>query len=236
MADAGATVAVRSSGRRREGTMQQAERRALTRARLIEAALDVFSLTGYEHASVDDIARAAGVSKGAFYFHFTTKEDALVELLRRWAAAHTDAMKRAGDLEERPLERLRSMLLALFSYGDDFRRPRLLIECWAQGGRSPDVARALRRTYRHWSKLFACAIAAGYDGPAHGSANDAAVAVLAMHDGLVCEIALGRRVTGAMIDARIAPLLTAFLVAAVDAPPDAIQFAVAGRPPAFMRV
>lgn len=215
--------------------MQQTERRALTRARLVEAALDVFSLAGYEHATVDDIARAARVSKGAFYFHFTSKEDMLAELLRIWASDKTDAMRRSVEAEDEPALRLRALLGALFSYGGDFRWPRMLLEFWSQSTRSDDVARALRRTYRHWSKMLACSVAPAYAGPAHGSAEDAAAAVLAMHDGLACEMALGRRVTMAVIEQRIAPLLAAFLVAAVERPLEIVDVRGPERVPAFMR-
>jgi AcrR family transcriptional regulator len=60
------------------------EQRKLTRAKLIEAALQLFSTSGYDHATVDDISQAAGYSKGAYYFHFSTKDDILLELLRIW--------------------------------------------------------------------------------------------------------------------------------------------------------
>ena len=43
------------------------------RARLLEAALRVLSRKGFEGTSVEDICRAAGYSKGGFYFHFRGK-------------------------------------------------------------------------------------------------------------------------------------------------------------------
>src|SRR5450755_1447028 len=53
-----------------------------TRRRLRDAALDVFRRDGFAATRIDDIARAVGVSRGTFYFHFPTKEDVLLELLR----------------------------------------------------------------------------------------------------------------------------------------------------------
>ena len=41
----------------------------------MEAALGVFARHGYERATVDEIVREAGYSKGAFYVHFESKED-----------------------------------------------------------------------------------------------------------------------------------------------------------------
>jgi len=79
--------------------MHRTEKRTLTRARLIEAALNVFAFEGYEHATVDDIARAAGLSKGAFYFNFTTKEEILLELLRMWSDERAALLRTAYDAE-----------------------------------------------------------------------------------------------------------------------------------------
>jgi len=58
-----------------------------TRQALLEAARAEFALRGLERARVEDIARRAGVSKGAFYLHFSTKEEAFDELLHRLLGA-----------------------------------------------------------------------------------------------------------------------------------------------------
>ena len=51
------------------------------RDELLAAALRVFAERGYRQASVDEIAAAAGYSKGALYWHFSGKEDLLLTLL-----------------------------------------------------------------------------------------------------------------------------------------------------------
>jgi AcrR family transcriptional regulator len=56
------------------------QQRQRTRARLFEAALAEFAKVGFDRASVAAIARAAGVSRPSFYFHFPTKEHVLLEL------------------------------------------------------------------------------------------------------------------------------------------------------------
>jgi TetR/AcrR family transcriptional regulator, transcriptional repressor of aconitase len=57
---------------------------ALTRERILEAA-GVVARDGYDGASVDRIAEAAGFSKGAFYSNFASKEDVLNHLLESHA-------------------------------------------------------------------------------------------------------------------------------------------------------
>src|SRR3954453_499393 len=42
---------------------------------IVKAALEVFAETGFAAAKLDDIARRAGVSKGALYLYFETKEE-----------------------------------------------------------------------------------------------------------------------------------------------------------------
>jgi AcrR family transcriptional regulator len=59
--------------------------RAATRERLYDAALAEFRSRGFEHASVSEIARAAGVSRPSFYAHFPTLDHVLFELAWRLA-------------------------------------------------------------------------------------------------------------------------------------------------------
>lgn len=54
-----------------------------TRERLLDAALAIFMKKGFVGASVEDIALAAGYTRGAFYSNFSGKAELLVELLRR---------------------------------------------------------------------------------------------------------------------------------------------------------
>ncbi|WP_073947362.1 ScbR family autoregulator-binding transcription factor [Streptomyces kebangsaanensis] len=51
------------------------ERSERTRARLVEAAAELFDRYGYAEASLGDISRVAGVTKGALYFHFASKQE-----------------------------------------------------------------------------------------------------------------------------------------------------------------
>lgn len=57
------------------------------RIRLLDAAMQVIRAQGYSATTVDDICRAAGVTKGAFFHHFKSKEDLAVA-----AAAHFSQM------------------------------------------------------------------------------------------------------------------------------------------------
>lgn len=77
-----------------------------TRAALIEAAREIFTEQGYQATGIEAIARAARVTRGAFYHHFTDKKalfDALVVELQERCAAEVVAKAR---VEAEPWDRL----------------------------------------------------------------------------------------------------------------------------------
>jgi AcrR family transcriptional regulator len=61
-----------------------------TRSLLLDAAEEVFAEKGFTPASLDDIARTAGYTKGAIYKHFTTKEDLFLAVSDRYWRRYFD--------------------------------------------------------------------------------------------------------------------------------------------------
>ena len=61
----------------------ESARRQKTRARLLDAAFDVFAEHGVRAASVEMITEAAGFTRGAFYSNFSTKEELFFALMER---------------------------------------------------------------------------------------------------------------------------------------------------------
>jgi AcrR family transcriptional regulator len=89
------------------------------RARLLEAADDAFTSRGTE-ASLDDIARSAGVGIGTLYRHFPTRDD-LVEALIR---SHSQRLlAQAAELLEAddPFDALRTWFRAMLHYSATYR-------------------------------------------------------------------------------------------------------------------
>jgi AcrR family transcriptional regulator len=81
--------------------------RGAGRARIIAAALELFGARGFSDVSMADVARAAGVTKAALYYHFTDKADLYTTVaLQRIASIHQamdEASRGGGTLEERLL-------------------------------------------------------------------------------------------------------------------------------------
>ncbi|MBW8871364.1 MAG: TetR/AcrR family transcriptional regulator [Leifsonia sp.] len=67
----------------REDAPTESARRQRTRARLLDAAFDVFAEHGVRAASVELIAEAAGFTRGAFYSNFSSKEELFFALMDR---------------------------------------------------------------------------------------------------------------------------------------------------------
>src|SRR5215470_10591613 len=67
--------------------MKAATSHSDSRTRLLDAAIHLVRAQGYAATTVDDVCRATGLTKGAFFHHFKSKED-----LALAAAAHFSAM------------------------------------------------------------------------------------------------------------------------------------------------
>jgi AcrR family transcriptional regulator len=63
--------------------LSRPERKSQTRERLIDAAAAVFAERGFETATIDEVAAAAGYTKGAVYSNFASKTDLFIALIER---------------------------------------------------------------------------------------------------------------------------------------------------------
>lgn len=81
--------------------LTRAERKADTRARLLESAATVFARRGMQQASIDEVAEHAGFTKGAVYAHFKSKEELFLAMLDDRFAMHAEEMDKllASDAE-----------------------------------------------------------------------------------------------------------------------------------------
>lgn len=109
-----------------------------TRDRIIASAARVFGQKGYQRASLDAVAADAGMTKGAIYWHFKSKNDLFFVLLDQRFCQHTsplmgdlDAMVREG---RNPLEGMTEIFHAgLRRCTEDPEWARLYLECLSLG-------------------------------------------------------------------------------------------------------
>ena len=128
--------------------MEQAEKRGRrqqaveSKNRIYEAAIALFAERGFEEASVKDIVARAGVSVGAFYHHFPSKEAILEENFRRADERFSSLNSKDGEPSE-PLE------------GEEAAE--LVVEYMARYGRFVEKVTGLdlsKRIYTPKNKLF----------------------------------------------------------------------------------
>jgi len=95
--------------------LSREDSREQTTQRLLDAAQKLIARKGLDAASVENIAAAAGYSRGAFYSNFKSKDDLFIELLRR---DHMEAMEqfnalRASDL---PVDQVQGRTRDIYSH------------------------------------------------------------------------------------------------------------------------
>jgi AcrR family transcriptional regulator len=106
----------------RPAVSRKAQRSERTREALLSHCLRLFAERGFSSTSVDDVARAAGVTKGAVYWHFASKEEIFHAILDRirdqWrAVVHASVSARVGPKAQ--LEQLFDAYAELFRESPD---------------------------------------------------------------------------------------------------------------------
>ncbi|MFN7010639.1 MAG: TetR family transcriptional regulator C-terminal domain-containing protein [Allorhizobium sp.] len=89
--------------------------------RILEAALDVFSLRGFRGSTIDQIAEVAGMSKPNLLYYFRTKEGMHRALIDRVLENWLEPLK-AFDAEGDPEEEIRSYIRRKLEMARDFPR------------------------------------------------------------------------------------------------------------------
>ena len=127
--------------------LSRKEAQEVTRTRLIEVALQCFARSGFSRASVDAIAKEVGMTKGAVYANFATKEDlflaALDHMMNLQDQSLEDILAKPGQIR---LDALRAYLVQLFAQSHDWRL--LVTEFWLHAARDPILQRQFALRYQ----------------------------------------------------------------------------------------
>jgi AcrR family transcriptional regulator len=143
----------------------QEERKAETRARLLDAAATLFAERGIDAVSVDAVADAAGRTSGAVYAHFGSKQGLLLGLLDEWAHSLVTVIAAEFELASTVEARLRAVAANVVTHPSDQTRKLLLLEreLWLRATRDPEVADAMRARWRDAHEWLARGFAAWID-------------------------------------------------------------------------
>jgi AcrR family transcriptional regulator len=118
------------------GDFDRSARKAETRARLLAAAASVYAHSGFGGATLDEVAAQAGMTKGAVYGHFGSKENLLVALMEEHLAGQLAEQIALFDRDrttwERPLAGSDRWMSHLQEEPEAFR---LFVELWIHAQR-----------------------------------------------------------------------------------------------------
>ena len=136
--------------------------REQTRQRLLDAALRIFASNGFERATIDEIVREAGFSKGAFYVHFESKEDLFWEIFRQRIEARKETLWQAIEPNIGLAESQRLLLEAFFDApGSGPLGPAVYYEFLAHAMRNGMVRARLAEFYAGWHDFVLDALKLG---------------------------------------------------------------------------
>jgi AcrR family transcriptional regulator len=147
--------------------MQQ--RGATTRNQILACANQLFSKNGYDATGVAEICHAAGVSKGAFYHHFPSKQAVFMALLNSYLdgidAGFKEMRREIKDVPQAILQ-MASMAGLIFQSAE-IHLP-IFLEFWSQARHDPQVWEATVAPYKRYQAYFSELIK---EGIAQGSIN-----------------------------------------------------------------
>lgn len=174
--------ASRRAGRRRGTAHAPAEQR---RTQILDAAVRCFAKSGYERATMDDVAESAGLSKGSLYRFFESKDEILLSLFEHFEA-------RIGSAFE-PSQPTGTALATLRRYTQAaielLGSPADLTDLWAEFFAHRGSRARMSDVYERSRRRIAATIRAGIDSGEIRDLDpmDAATAVLAALEGLVLQ-------------------------------------------------
>ncbi|MDD1728373.1 MAG: TetR/AcrR family transcriptional regulator [Methanospirillum sp.] len=123
--------------------------------RIIEAAIDVIAERGCDQLTFDQVAKKIGVTKGAVYWYFKTKEELITAVLKRF---RTDFERTTFEsFYNRPIDEMLLQIFDRFTLTDNRQRA-IFFEMFALAVRSSDVRHATRDYYQGLVATFEDAI------------------------------------------------------------------------------
>ncbi len=150
--------------------MNNQQRSTQTKNSITDAATLLFARDGFESTTVAGICERAGVSKGAFYYHFESKEAVFLALIDTWLATLertlTEVTFQAENVPEGLLE-MAGMMQPVFENNRFFMG--LFLELWTHTNRNEKVRQATITPYRRFQDTFTNLIK---DGIGQGAISD----------------------------------------------------------------
>jgi AcrR family transcriptional regulator len=145
---------------------ERAQRSEDPGAYLKEAAIDCFARYGYQGTSIDRIAKEAGVTKGAIYYHYKDKNDLLAAAVADRVAEFEDRVQKACE-GAAPGETLPRVVAVCIEHALSQDRPRFAIKLMVEAIDTNDpLVEAMRGMMRRFRAFVRNLVRAGQEGGA----------------------------------------------------------------------
>lgn len=129
-------------------TLTRREKQQRTRQALLEAAATLFCERGLEGASVDEIAQAAGYTKGAFYANFKSKEELFLVMLDEQFAKELERLDATLTGTHEPQEEARAAAADFIHFASTEEWPGLYFQFVAYAARNEEFREELATRHR----------------------------------------------------------------------------------------
>jgi AcrR family transcriptional regulator len=160
---------------------------AARRQAILAAAIGVFAQHGLDAATTDDIARAAGLSKGGLYWHFKSKDDILAAILIQLFDQELDVLQQLIIAEGTVSSRVRQMIVHGVATVQQIEAllP-VMLEFYALAARKSDVRQFLQKYYQRYHQLLTQLFEQGFARGEfhHGTAEAAAITLIGQLEGM----------------------------------------------------
>lgn len=146
----------------RQSGSEPGHRPDASRRQLVEIAIDCFALHGFQGTSIDRIARSAGVTKGALYYHFKDKEDLLLEAVKDRIGEFEVQVRDAVAASDDTHERLKRVIDACFVTATASNHRRFIITLMVEAlDTNPRLSEQFRKVLRRMRGFLADVVADG---------------------------------------------------------------------------
>ena len=135
-----------------------------TRSNILGAALKCFGQRGYEATGVAEICKRAGVTKGAFYYHFPSKQAVFLELFNRWLEGISKQLAEArSEATGVPEGLLRMADKAQGVFDAAGGQLTMFLEFWSEAQHDAVIRKVILAPYRRYRDYFSEIIRAGIE-------------------------------------------------------------------------